>query len=276
MPPRRLSLLFACAIAALAVGCDTGPTYPSARLTESLQQVLREEHFDRASVRLIDHTVAVQLEHPEALQEREGQIGIGPAFEETVRKLLIGMHRVLLSSDANVRFYVLLLSDPKLPGAYLTIVRNVDDVRRANAMMIDSTEMFYRTVFKFNYAGPAPLTLEQYIPQDIQLEEFLSWQMAQRIQYALITELQAQGIAKVGRCGGRFQNGEFAFTLDVAPMDGAALDEATMRRIFHTSTNVIAKVLSSYGFDEFQQVRLVHLSTGRNVVLPKANLDVFR
>ena len=256
-------------------GCDTGPTYPKERITESLEAILRED-FKEPSVRFVDHTLAVQLAQPDALMQHDGQIGVGPAFDTTVRKLLIALHRVLLSSNAEVRFYVLLLSDPNIPGAYLTMVRYVDDVRRANANMIDSTEMFSRTIFELNYLGPTPLTLDQYIPRDIRMEEFLSWQMARRIQQALAAELQAQGAAKVGRCAGRFVNGEFAFTLDVAPAASGALDESTMREVFHTSTNVIAKVLSSYHFNAFNQVRLIHPATGRNVVLPKANLDIFR
>ena len=274
--PHACRVVLACLAGSLAVaGCDSGPTYPKTQLSASLQKILQED-FESPSVRFIDHTLAVQLQQPDALLQHDGQIGIGPAFDATVRKLLMALHRVLLSSDAEVRFYVLLLADPNIPGAYLTMVRYVDDVRRANANMIDATEMFSRTIFELNYMGAAPLTLEQYLPRDIRLEEFLTWQMSRRIQQALATELQNQGGAKVGRCPGRFQNGEFAFTLDVAPAEDGALDEATVQQVFHTSTNVIAQVLSSYHFDAYSQIRLIHPSTGRNLVLPKATLDVFR
>ena len=259
----------------IGTGCSSHPTYPKAHLAESLQGILNQEHL-QASVRVIDHTVAVQLTYPHALAQTDNQIGIGPAFDEAARKVLIATHRVLLSSDADIRFYVLLLSDPNIPGAYVTLVRYVDDIRRANANMLDTPELFARTILELNFVGSSSVTLEQYVPRDIRFEEFLSWQLARRIQHALAEELRSPGMTKVGRCGGRFQNGEFAFTLDVAPTSNGPLDEATLRQIFQTSTNVIAKVLSSYQFESFNSIRLIHPLTGRNFVLPKTHLEVFR
>ncbi|MBI1992148.1 MAG: hypothetical protein HYY59_00665 [Candidatus Omnitrophica bacterium] len=259
----------------LTVGCHGRPTYPKAHLTEAFQTLLAEERL-HASVRFVDHTLAVQLEQPDALAQSGGQIGIGPAFDEATRKTLTVIHRVLLSTDAEVRFYVLLMSDPNVPGAYLTVVRYLDDVRRANVQMLDTPEMFARTIFELNFVGANVLTLEQYVPRDIRLEEFLSWQLARRIQHQLTEELQQDGLVNVGRCGGQFDNGEFAFTLDVSPSTAGSLDESTIQRVFRTATNLIAKVLSNYRFEDFESVRLTHPLTGRTLLLPKTRLEVFR
>jgi len=259
----------------LTANCSNTPTYPKTHLAESLQDIFTNERL-ATSVRFLDHTLAVQLDYPNALSKHGTQFGIGPDFDEATRKVLTGIHRVLLSSDAAVRFYVLLLSDPKIPGAYLTIVRYMDDVRRANANMIDTPEMFARTVLELNFVGPERVTLEQYVPRDIQMEEFLSWQLARRIQSRLTEELEPSGTATVGRCGGVFENGEFAFTLDVTPKTlGTPLDEITIRKTFQASTNVIAKVLSNYHFDGFKGIRLIYPATGRNLVLPKTQLRTF-
>ncbi len=280
MAPTSVRRVMLASVAGLALGlgttsCSTRPTYPKARLAESLGEILASDSLN-ASVRFIDHTLAVQFAYPGALSQTGDQIGIGPAFDDAARKVLTDIHRVLLSTDADVRFYVLLISDPKTPGAYLTMVRYMDDVRRANANMLDTPEMFARTIFELNYVGSQPVTLEQYVPRDIHLEEFLSWQLARRIQQALTEELGGSGVVHVGRCGGRFQDGEFAFTLDVVPAQEGSLDDATIREMFQTSTNVIAKVLSSYRFESFKSIRLIHPLTGRNLVLPKTRLDVFR
>ncbi|MBI3320986.1 MAG: hypothetical protein HYZ91_01815 [Candidatus Omnitrophica bacterium] len=274
---RATALLSWCAALLLATaGCGVRPTYPKAHLAESLQEILRGEELD-ASVRFVDHTLGVQTAYPGALAQTEGQITLGPAFDELARKVLTAVHRVLLSSDADVRFYVLLLSDPQIPGAYLTIVRYMDDIRRANANMLDVPEMFARTIYELNYGGATPLTLDQYLPREIQMEEFLSWQLARRIQTALTEKLRGAGDAEVGRCTGRFQEGEFVFTLDVHPAgQEEPLDDATLQQAFRTSTDVVAKVLSSYRFESFDSVRLIHPLTGRHLVLPKARLDFFR
>lgn len=275
VPPRYLRFLALVGFALLVTSCSSGPTYHKEHLAQSLQALLVDEQLE-AVVRFIDHTLAVQVASSGALTQREGQLGIGPAFDETTRKILTAIQRVLLSTDAEVRFYVLLLSDPKTPGAYFTMVRYMDDVRRANALMLNTPEIFARTVFELNFLGPQPVTIEQYVPRDIQMEEFLSWQLARRIQVSLTNELQQEGIALVGRCGGQFQQGEFAFTLDVAPPQGGVLEESTIQKAFLTSTSVIAKVLSSYQFEHFDAVRLTHAGTGRSLLLPKTRLEVFR
>lgn len=271
--PRHVLL---CLALLAAAGCGAAPTFPKARLSESLQELLHAEQLS-TSVRFIDHTLAVQLDYPDALAQAENQISIGPGFDEAARKLVTALHRVLLSTDADVQFYVTLISDPKIPGAYLTMVRYLDDIRRANANMLDTPELFARTIFELNYIGADTLTLEHYVPRDIRLEEFLSWQLARRIQTTLSDQLAASETALVGPCAGQFEDGEFAFTLDVKPrIEGGSLDDGTMQRVFQTSTNVIAKVLSSYHFNSFDAVRLIHPLTGRNLVLPRTRLDVFR
>ncbi len=280
MPSQRVWALVAVCATLWLNGCSAKPTYPKERLAESLQQILNQDHL-QASVRLINHTLAMQLGYPGSLtlHEEPGaerSITIGPKFDEANRKALTAMHRVLLSSDAEVRFYVLLLSDPKTPGAYLTIVRYVDDVRRFNASMIDIPEMYARTIFELNFVRNGTLSLDEYVPRDIQLEEFLSWQLTRRIQQRLTEDLELPGVAKVGRCAGQFENGEFAFSLDVSPIGKDSLDDDTIRVIFQNSTNVVANVLKSYHFNSFEKIRLVHPFSGRNFVLPKTKLDLFR
>lgn len=260
----------------VAAGCSSGPTYPRDRLVDGLQAVLHEDGVTNATVRLLDHTLAVQVEYPGALLQQGEDIGLGPNFDDAARIVTGGIHRVLLSTDAQVDFYVILLSDPQAPGAYLTIVRYFDDIRRANVNMLDITEILSRTIFELNLVGTEqPLTLDQYIPRDIELPEFLSWQLARRIQRELAEELQLSDVA-VGRCGGEFHDGEFAFTLNVVPAENEAIDEETIRKVFQSATQTVAQVLSSYEFESFESVRLIHPGTGRNLVLPRTNLDVFR
>jgi len=270
-----LCLAVGLALSTAAVGCSGGPTYPKARLAASLQQALALEQL-KTVVRFQDYTLAVQLEYPDALAQHDGEIVIGPAFSEAARKVLGVVHRVLLSTDAEVRFYVLLLSDPKTPGAYLTMVRYIDDVRRAEVNMLNTEEILERTVFDLNFVGKNSLTIEQYVPRGIRMEEFLSWQLARRLQHQLMGTPQLSGRAEVGRCGGEFHNGEFAFTLNVTPIGEGALDDATVSQIFQTSTSEIAKVLSSYQFKSFDTVRLILPATGRNLVLPKTHLQAFQ
>lgn len=260
----------------IASGCSGRPTYPKEQLVESLRTLLAQDQLHLTAARLVDRTFAAQLDHPGTISDTQGQIGLGPAFDDAVRKAITTIHRVLMSTDARVEFYVLLITDPAVPGIYITLVRYLDDVRRAYWNSLSSTEMFARTIFDLHYVGSEPPTLEQYVPKEIQLEEFLSWQLARRIQSKLIESLEPSGGISVGRCGGEFRDGEFVFTLDVAPVANDTFDEDKIRTLLNTSTTVIAEVLSSYQFESFNAVRLIHPQTGRNLVLPKARLELFK
>ena len=277
MPTRVNLLLLGIAVSVSLGGCSSRPTYPKERLAESLQQILAGDHL-MTTVRFFDQTLAVQLEYPDALAMQDHEITVGPAFNDAARIVLQAVHRVLLSTDAEVHFYILLMSDPKTPGAYLTMVRAIDDLRRAEVNMLNTEELLERTVFDLNFVGSqAPLTIEQYVPRGIRMEEFLSWQLARRLQHQLTAMLQLSGRAEVGRCGGEFRDGEFAFTLNVIPpAEGAVLGEGTVKEIFQTSTSEIAKVLSSYEFKSFETVRLILPATNSNIVLPKTHLQAFQ
>lgn len=270
---RRAGFFVIAVLAALPLGCNT-PTFPKAELAGDLKSVLAQDGVT-ATTRFIDHTLAAHVEYAGALSQTAEQIGLGPEFDAISRKALQAVHRVILSTDADVRFYVLLFSDPTAPGAYLTIVRNMDDVRKANANMMDMGESFARTILELNYVGGNTLDLAQYVERDIQLEEFLSWQLARRLQIKLSEELGST-VAGVGRCGGEYQNGEFIFTLNVVPSGQDGLDAATLRKVFQVSSGVIANVLSSYKFQGYDQVRLVLPAAGQNLVVPKGGLDPLR
>jgi len=271
--------LFVALVSLLTASCTNQPTYRKDQLVRSVQDALVEEGLEQASVHLIDHTLAVQFAYPDTLSQMNDQVGFGEGFDEAARKAIGGLHRVLLSSDADVQFYVLLISDPEIPGIYLTMIRYMDDVRRSYVNMIDTIETFSRLVIDVNAAPPnQTLTLDQLLTRDIELSEFLSWQLAKRIQYRLTEALLATGRVQVGRCHGEFRNGEFLFTLNVLPVEGMSIEPEgeMLERAFDEATGVIAQVLSGYRFESFDTVRLIHPPTGRNLVLPRGQLEIFR
>ncbi len=279
MPSALRPITWACAaVMAVAIAGCGGPTYKKERLVESLHDVLAEDGLD-ATIRLINSTIAIQLEVPKALARgaEATQLDLGPGLEATLQKAQTGLHRVLLSTDADVRFYLILISDPEIPGAYLTLIRCLEDIRKAHANMIGVTELWSRTIFELNLVeADNPLTIAQYPSREIQLSDFLTWQLTQRIQQELAQTLTQNGVATVGRCQGEFTDGEFAFILNVTPAREGSLDDATMRLAFERAAKVTAQVLSSYQFDSFNAVRLTHPTSGRNLVLPRTSLDMFR
>ena len=270
--------LLAAALSLLLIsGC--APSYRREDVARSVQELCQTEHHLDVSARQVGDTVAVHLRYEGILERQGNQIGLASNANEVLGNVLEVLHRVLLSSQPMMRFYLLLVSDPKVPGAYLTVVRYMEDVRRANANMIPPTELFARTILDLKYDANLPaINFDQVVLNDIQLQQFLSWQLAKRIQGHLTTALQQQGlsVADVGPCQGDFRNGEFVFTLNVnVPADSAKQPDVT-QRIFQEATGVISKVLAGYRFDAFNAIRLLHPSTGRSLLLPRSSLDLFR
>ena len=269
---------FVClAVGGLLLGA-CGPSYRQDQLVQALTAICATDYHLSVSARQIGQTLAVHLPHDGILQQQGAQIGLAESANEVLGNLLEAIHRVILSSDARLNFYVVLVSDSTVPGAYLTIIRYVEDVRRANANMLPPTEFFHRTIFDLKLVPGQALGLDQLSPDDIQLEQFLSWQLARRIHTQLTDALKDRGIpADVGPCSGEFRNGEFAFTLNVTSAPGqAGLDDTLIQHVFQDATGVIAQVLSDYQFKRFDHVRLTHLPTGRSLLLPKTRLELFR
>lgn len=289
-PGQRVGLCVAAA-AVLCGGCS--PSYRQDQVLESLKTICATDYKLKVTAKQVGQTLAVHLHHNGILHQQGNQVGLTETAQETLGNLIEAIHRVVLSSDAPIRFYLVLVSDSSIPGAYLTILRYMEDVRRANANMLPPTEFFHRTIFDLKFVGGAALGLDQFDVSDITLEEFLSWQLARRIHTHLTEQLAEHGMAaEVGQCSGEFQNGEFAFTVTVSPASAASpdvggtaafqpaqeqlIDETLIQQVFQDTTGVIAQVLSDYEFHRFDAVRIVHMPTGRSLHLPKTRLELFR
>ena len=263
-------------VAWLSSGC--APSYRKEQLTQSIEQICKTEYHYTVSARLDGRTLAVLLQHDGILEQAGTQVQLSEGANEILGNMIEVLHRVLLSTDAPIQFYVLLVYDRSVPGVYLNLVRYIEDVRQANAQMLAPTEFFSRTLLDLKIATTQAIDLSKLPLRDIQLEEFLSWQLAKRTQTRLTEQLQRTHVvsADVGQCEGRYQNGEFTFALNVTPHAGVTLDESRLQALFQDATSVIAEVLASYRFDHFTAVRLIHPPSGRTLLLPKARLEIFR
>ncbi len=265
-------------VAWLSSGC--APSYRKEQLTQAIEQICKTEYHYSVSARVDGQTLAVLLQHDGILEQVGGQVSLSEGANEILGNMIEVLHRVLLSTEAPIQFYVLLVYDRSVPGVYLNLVRYIDDVRRANAQMLAPTEFFSRTLLDLKMVPGPSIDLSKLPLRDIRLEEFLSLQLAKRIQSRLVERQQHAGAASVdvGQCEGKFQDGEFTFALNVTPHPGvsAPLDETRLQALFQDATAVIAEVLASYQFDRFTSVRLIHPPTGRTLLLPKTRLDIFR
>ena len=255
------------------------PSYRKDEVVQAIQQICQDEYHLDVTARLVGEPLAIQLNYDGILVASGNHVELAPTANEVLGNVIETVHRVLLSTDGNVHFYLVLASDPKVPGIAFTLVRYLDDVRRANANMLTPTEFYSRTIFDLHYVGSPTMSLDQLVPSGIQMEQFLSWQLAKRIQTRLSETLQKRGVPMddAVRCAGEFQNGEFVFTLSLEPKaDQQQIDPELLQQIFQDAAAVIAQVLSGYRFEKFDTIRLTHPPTGRSLLLPKTRLELLK
>jgi hypothetical protein len=288
MPRFPVLSALCCLVGAALLSSSCASSYQTEQLARTIEQICRDEYHYAVSSKLEGRTLAVLLQHDGVMEQVGGQVALSDGANEILGNMIETLHRVLLSTDAPIQFYVLLVYDRSVPGVYLSLVRYIDDVRKVNAQMMGPMEFFSRTLLELKMANAEPVELSKLQMRDIRLEEFLSWQLAKRIQSHLTERLQRAGLSpagggglsdmQVGQCEGRYEGGEFTFALNVTPPAGhtAPLEETKLQEVFQEATSVIAEVLADYRFDRFTMVRLVHPPTGRTLLLPKARLDVFR
>ena len=259
-------------------GCSNQPTYRAGQVAGAIERLAADEYQMQMTARPVGNTLAVHLSHPGLIEQQGERIQLRESAHETLGNALEIMHRVLLSTDYPCRFYIFVASDPNVPGVGFTIVRYLDDVRRANASVIPPSEFLSRTVLDLTYVDTVKGSLEQWVPNEITLEQFLTWQLARRIQSRLAEQLQAPNAPAVQnvRCAGEFKNGEFTFSLQLTPEAGQALQSDAVEKMFTQATTEIAQVLSGYHFNQFTAIRLTHPLSGRTLLLPKTNLEIFR
>jgi len=271
--------LFAIAVLGLgASGCG-GPTYRRDEIPKAIQEICAREYQLNATVRLVGRTVSLVAQKPGLFEQLGGEIvGLSESTPLDLSRLVEAIQRVILSADQPPEFYLVLACDPAAQDTCLMMVQYVDDVRRVQASMIPLTEYLARRILEFHRSGTSPGDVERWLSSDIQFEQFLSWQLANRIQTRLSEAFLRQGWppSDIGPCLGEFREGEFAFTLNVVrPLEGTDRD-GVVQQVFEEATQEIADVLASYRFEDFDRIRLILPASGRDLLLPKAQLDLIR
>jgi hypothetical protein len=218
---RRGISLFLGAVALISLLPVTGcmPTYPAEKLPEAIKEVCKIEYD--MDVRAARNGSTIGIYYP---MKGLLDVGLGVSEEawDTISDLILIASRVVLSTDADIKFYCVVTQDPRLPELQVVIIKYVDDVKRSMYRNISRGESFRRTLFSINLTPQAkkersvekvfnklgvedgvrgkvmeeffrspPTELsdigfwkDQFFLKDITLAEFLAAQIANRIKLA--------------------------------------------------------------------------------------------
>jgi len=203
-------------ISLFATGCGH-VTYPKETLQESVAELCKEEYNIDIDVKWLGTTLALYLPLSNLF---DINLSLSEDAQEKVQDVLLSASRIVLSTDADVKFYCVIAQDIRIPEIQLIIIKYVDDVKRAFFYDISRGEYFKRTLIDINENPQAkkeqsiigvfekmklddtmqkkvlddffrspPSSLEgigywqgKFYIKDIAMEEFLAQQMASRVK----------------------------------------------------------------------------------------------
>jgi hypothetical protein len=82
-------------------------------------------------------------------------MGISKDAWDKISNLILVASRVVLSTDADIKFYCVITQDARLPELQVVIIKYVDDVKKGMYRNISRNESFKRTLFSINLTPQA-------------------------------------------------------------------------------------------------------------------------
>lgn len=106
-------------------GC--APTYPKEKFKESIIRLCKNEYDVDIKVRTIGKTVAIYIPLDDLM---DYTFALNPAATDKLNDVIMGVTRVVLSTDADYDFYCVIAHDNRIPEIQVIIIKCVNDVKR--------------------------------------------------------------------------------------------------------------------------------------------------
>ncbi|MBU1128685.1 MAG: hypothetical protein KKE01_06385 [Candidatus Omnitrophica bacterium] len=128
------------------------PTYPKEKLPEAIKEILKGEYGMDVDVAVAGTTLGIY--HPmKGLLDIS--LGISEKAWDQISNLILVASRIVLSTDADIKFYCVIAQDERLPEMQIVIIKYVNDVKRGMLRSIGRSESFKRTLFSLNLTPQA-------------------------------------------------------------------------------------------------------------------------
>jgi len=133
-----------------ATGCV--PTYPKEKLPEMIKEVFRIEYKMDVDVSVEGNTLGIFYPMQGLM---DVNFGISKESWDKISNLILVASRVILSTDADIKFYCVITQDEKLPELQVIIIKYVEDVKMGMYQSISRDESYKRTLFSVNLTPQA-------------------------------------------------------------------------------------------------------------------------
>ena len=163
MSPRRHVFIRCCVVLAAALTASAcGPSYPKAQVAQAVVDLCRREYRMEVQAALQDSTIAVffkaphLFEHPVTVtpdtdpQRLTQQLKFSAGGLEQLQRVALVVRRGILSTDAPIEFYVVVIRDADGGQVELHWLGHILDLKRLNAYDISQGDFLkYRAVIYF-------------------------------------------------------------------------------------------------------------------------------
>ncbi|MGB2705749.1 MAG: hypothetical protein WBC74_02700 [Candidatus Omnitrophota bacterium] len=122
-------------------------TYPKEKLAESVAKLCKKEYGIDTDVSLAGETLVIYLPLTNLFNLT---LNLSENAQDKIQDVLLSASRVVLSTDADIKFYCIIAQDVRLPEIQLVIIKYTDDVKRAFFRDISRGEYFKRSLIDIN------------------------------------------------------------------------------------------------------------------------------
>lgn len=131
----------------LIQGCER-PTYPKEKVEESIINLCKKEYNLDVGVRIVGRTLGVAIP-VEGLVDMS--MRLAQEAGEKIEDVALSIHRVAMSTDRDLEFYILNAMDKDLIGAQFILIGYLYDVKRVRLLDISRGEYHKRILRDFKF-----------------------------------------------------------------------------------------------------------------------------
>jgi hypothetical protein len=288
------------------------PTYPKEKLSEAVKEVCRIEYGMDVEATVKGATMGIYY-------PMEGLLDVGMGISEEawdkIGNLLLIASRVVLSTDADIKFYCVITQDAKLPELQVVIIKYVNDVKRGMYRNISRGESFKRTLFSINLTPQAkkersiekifekmgvdektrqsvlddffrspPTKLSdigywrgKFYIKEISIPEFLAAQIANRVKYAFKDNEDLSDLFTFQAVEGLFIPSSMSFVLKYKIQDEAVTDNIQQLRLkkLKNIIEVAHQVFRGYKYKDYKLFVLIDLLENIQLTVAQKQLNKY-
>lgn len=171
----------------LIQGCGK-PTYPKEKIEEDLKKVVHKEYgISDLKVKRDDNTLWVYLPVNKLMDEK---YKLSESSLEKIRKVSAVIYRILVSSDAEIKFVAFMAYD--LNGVELRMIRHIEDIKKVRYWYISLKDYYTRSDISIDFNPEIlgkKIIKNLYLNDDInEVRDYISLKKKEEVSDKLLTK----------------------------------------------------------------------------------------